>query len=184
MPNWCSNTLTLKHNDPAMIQRAREAFMRGELLQEFIPCPAELLDTTAQFGQNEQEKSNFEKYGYNSWYDFNIANWGTKWDVGGENCEAITTANEISMSFDSAWAPPCTAYQKLMDMGFEVRGSYYEPGMCFAGIWEDGNDDYYDYGSMSAEEIASTLPSELDEEFGISEQAAEWESEQEEEEEK
>ena len=70
-----------------------------------------------------------------------------------------------------------------MDMGFEVRANYYEPGMCFAGIWEDGYDDYYEYSNMSAEEIAQALPKELDEAFGISEGVAEWESEQEEEEE-
>ena len=183
MPNWCSNTLTLKHSDPTMIQRARDAFMRGELLQEFIPCPAELLDTTAQFGANEQEKANHEKYGYSSWYDWNIAHWGTKWDVGGDGYEAITTANEVSMVFESAWAPPTNAYERLMDQGFEVEAMYYEPGMAFAGHWDNGRDDYYEYGNMSAEEIAETLPTELDEEFGISESVAEWESEQEEEEE-
>jgi hypothetical protein len=32
MPNWCSNMLTLTHEDPAMITRARDAFARGELL--------------------------------------------------------------------------------------------------------------------------------------------------------
>jgi hypothetical protein len=54
---------------------------------------------------------------------------------------------------------------------------YYEGGMAFAGIWEDGNDDYYEYGGMDSEQIAETLPVELDEAFGISESAAEWEEE-------
>jgi hypothetical protein len=183
MPNWCSNTLTLRHKDPAMIQRARDAFVRGEFLQEFIPCPEELRNTTAQFGGNDQEKANIEKYGYASWYDWQIAHWGTKWDVGGDGCDALTTANEFNASFESAWAPPVNAYEKLMDMGFEIEAMYYEPGMCFAGHWDNGHDDYYEYGNMSAEEIANTLPGELDEEFGISESVAEWESEQEEEEE-
>ena len=182
MPNWCANTLTLKHEDPAMITRARDAFMRGELLQEFIPCPAELLETTAQFGQNDQEKLNREKYGYGSWYDWNIAHWGTKWDVGGDGCDALHHANEFNASFDSAWAPPTSAYERLMELGFEVRAMYYEPGMAFAGIWEDGFDDCYQYGSMNAEQIADALPEELDEAFGISESVAEWEAEQAEEE--
>ena len=54
---------------------------------------------------------------------------------------------------------------------------YYEPGMAFAGIWEDGNDDYYEYGDMNSTEVADTLPAELDEAFCISESMAEYEEE-------
>jgi hypothetical protein len=57
---------------------------------------------------------------------------------------------------------------------------YYESGMAFAGVWEEGNDDYYEYGGMDSKQIAEELPVELDEAFGISESAAEWEAENEE----
>jgi hypothetical protein len=67
--------------------------------------------------------------------------------------------------------------ERLTEMGFGVKLYYYEPGMCFAGIWEDGNDDYYEYGDMSSDEVAETLPAELDEMFCISESMAEWEAE-------
>ena len=62
-------------------------------------------------------------------------------------------------------------------MGFQIRAMYYEGGMAFAGVWDDGSDDYYEYGGMSSDEIAETLPPELDEAFCISEQVAEWEEE-------
>jgi len=68
-------------------------------------------------------------------------------------------------------------------MGFRIRAMYCESGMAFAGIWEgnedEANDDFYEYGSMSSTEIVETLPEELDEAFGISEQAADYEAEQE-----
>jgi hypothetical protein len=67
-----------------------------------------------------------------------------------------------------------------MAMGFRITAMYYEPGMAFAGVWDNGDDDYYEYGSMDSKEIAETLPTELDEAFGISESAAEWEAENEE----
>jgi hypothetical protein len=54
---------------------------------------------------------------------------------------------------------------------------YYEPGMCFAGIWDNGNDDYYEYANMTSDEVAETLPVELDEAYCISESMAEWEAE-------
>jgi hypothetical protein len=87
------------------------------------------------------------------------------------------------MAFDSAWAPPIQFYEKLMDLGFSVRASYYEPGMCFAGIWEDGDDDYYDLSDMNSEQVREELPEHLDEAYGISECMAEYEAENEEEEE-
>jgi hypothetical protein len=54
---------------------------------------------------------------------------------------------------------------------------YYEPGMAFAGVWDNGVDDYYEYGGLDSKGIAETLPVELDEAFGISESVAEWEAE-------
>jgi hypothetical protein len=69
-----------------------------------------------------------------------------------------------------------------MDLGFEVRAYYYEPGMAFAGIWDNGSDDFYDYGGMKAAQVAEEFPAELDEMFAISESMAEWEAENEDEE--
>ena len=47
MPNWCNNTIELSHEDPAMIERAKAAFADGKFLNEFIPLPKELEDTTS-----------------------------------------------------------------------------------------------------------------------------------------
>ena len=74
MPNWCNNTLTLTHKDPAMIQRAKDALDRGEFLSEFCPMPRELGDAIAN-GQPDAEM--IEKYGYSSWYDYCVNEWGT-----------------------------------------------------------------------------------------------------------
>jgi len=184
MPNWCSNGLTLTHSDLAMIDRVIKG--KEGLLQEFIPCPQDLIDTVSGFvgdGQAELEArqaANREKYGYATWYDHNVAEWGTKWDFSADSIERVD-ANTVQMSFESAWAPPTNAYHKLMALGFEIEASYYEPGMAFAGLWKNGEDDCYEYGGMTADEIEATLPKELDEEYGISQAVSEWEQEQEEE---
>jgi hypothetical protein len=86
----------------------------------------------------------------------------------------------VVFNFDSAWAPPTGAYEQLMEQGFKILAYYYEPGMAFCGKWDDGDDDYYEYGDMSAVEIEAMLPDDLDETFGISEAVAEYEAEQEE----
>ena len=189
MPNWCNNTVVLKHADPDMVKRARAAFIDGRLLDEFIPVPKDLqivagsVPVAEEVEHKAKEEANREKHGYTNWYDFCVNEWGTKWDIGGGDASVDDIEGGLMLGFDSAWAPPTGAYEKLMEQGFEIEAMYYEPGMAFAGIWDNGNDDYYEYGGMNSGEIAEALPSELDEAFGISESAAEWEAEQAEEEE-
>ena len=189
MPNWCNNSVEIYHSDPAMIERVRKGFNDGGLFSELIPCPQELTDTVSgSMGEDKraeheaQQAANVEKYGYPNWYDFCVNEWGTKWDVGADGNPAQDIPGGLMLGFDSAWSPPIGAYEKLTDMGFRIRAMYYEPGMAFAGIWEEGSDDYYDYGGLDSAGIADTLPVELDEAFGISESAAEWEAENAEEE--
>ena len=184
MPNWCNNSVVLKHNDPAMIERARTAFNGEGLLQEFIPVPQALRDTVSgSMGEDKreaheaQQKANVEKYGYANWYDFCVNEWGTKWEIGADGNPAQDIPGGLMLGFDSAWSPPIAAYEKLLEMGFEIEAMYYEPGMAYAGVWEDGNDDYYEYGGLDSKGIAETLPVELDEAFGISQSVSEWEQE-------
>jgi hypothetical protein len=183
MPNWCDNSLTLTHDDPAMIKRAVRAFGNSAFLNEFIPCPKELSDTTSgSYGDKEEQallmakqESNIKNYGYSTWYDFAIGEWGTKWDVGCGDINKIDK-NNVKFYFQSAWSPPVDAYRKLEDLGFSINAFYYEPGVMFAGQYYDGNDDCYDLSSMNSEQVKEELPEEIDEEFSISEQMMEWEN--------
>jgi hypothetical protein len=184
MPNWCNNSVEIYHDDPKMIERVRTAFNGEGLLQEFIPVPQALRDTVSgSMGEDKraeheaQQADNVEKHGYANWYDFCVNEWGTKWDIGADGNPAQDIPGGLMLGFDSAWAPPCGAYEKLMAMGFRITAMYYESGMAFAGVWDNGDDDYYEYGGMDSKEIADTLPAELDEAFGISESVAEWEAE-------
>lgn len=185
MPNWCNNNLTLSHKDPAMIKRAYDALERGEFLQEFIPVPESLKIVAGSVGDPvEQAKleadtqRNVEVHGYGNWYDYCVNEWGTKWDVGEQGCSDIhPSGTQLHTYFDSAWSPPINAYEKLVELGFTVGAMYYEPGMCYAGIWEDGVDDYYDLSNMSSSDVEAGLPSDLDEAFGISESIREYEEE-------
>jgi hypothetical protein len=174
-----------------MLVRAKEALDRGEFLNEFIPVPQELTDTVSGFmGDGEeqrkleaQQKANVEKYGYSTWYDYCVGEWGTKWDTGEQgNTDISPDGRILHTGYDTAWSPPIAAYEKLLELGFRVKAMYFEPGMGFAGIWEDGIDDCYsDWGDSNG--AKATLPTELDDCFGISESQAEYEAENEDEEE-
>ena len=189
MPNWCNNSVEIYHDDPKMIERVRTAFNGEGLLNEFIPIPQDLRDIVAgsvpvehEAEHKLKEQANRDKYGYTNWYDFCVNEWGTKWEIGADGNPARDIPGGLSLGFESAWAPPCAAYEKLTEQGFRIKAMYYEPGMAFAGIWEDGQDDYYEYGGLDSAGIAEELPAELDEAFGISESVAEWEEENKEEE--
>jgi len=134
MPNWCLNNLTIEHEDGAMVDRFVNAYNAGKACNEFLPMPEGIGD---------------------GWYDWCINNWGTKWDIGADvgtekeewhGLKATRVGNQVTCSFDSAWAPPVGLYAELDKLGFSVDATYFEPGIGFCGIWHDGDDLYTDYG--------------------------------------
>jgi hypothetical protein len=188
MPNWCSNHITVRGTNQAEIQRLAKALAEGEFCHSVIPTPAELLDErTGSFGGPDAAEKDalraelIEKYGYSGWYDYQVANWGTKWDVSCDCVEIDDDGLGFSGPFESAWAPPVRIAEALVEQGFEVTLFYYEPGMGFVGKWEDGCDDYYEYNGENSKTVRAAIGDELDDMFGISESMAEYEAENEEE---
>jgi hypothetical protein len=190
MPNWCLNNAVIRHNDLAMLEKARDGFNRKNnetrndaigMLSALIPCPEPLYETRAgSYGRHDelsnyrsdllelQENLNLKYFGHKNWYDWCIAEWGTKWDIGlPEGFEEVEIEHEsITINFESAWAPPIRAYEKLEAMGFVITASYYEPGCEFCGEYKDGMDYIYDIRQA---------PEHLDAMYGISETLAEYE---------
>lgn len=151
MPNWCSNTLVLQHSDPAMIVRAAEAVKADRLCAEFVPL-----------GQRGSHEWN---------YDLAVENWGSKWDV--SQTEVIDQfENSISVAFESAWSPPIAFYDRMVEMGFEVNASYFEPGMGYVGKYIDGEDEEYE---IDPEDL-SNIPEELNEIWGVTEMYEDWDA--------
>jgi len=191
MPNWCSNHITVRGTNSAEIKRLADAFDAGEFCGTVVPMPEELNITSGSLGdpvaQAELEaksQANIEKYGFANWYDFNVAKWGTKWEIGGNGTEAERDEDGLGFSapFDSAWSPPIGVCEALVEQGFEVVLYYYEPGMGYCGKWEDGFDEYYEYSSETSKTVRAAIGSDLDDMFGISESMAEYEAENEEDE--
>ena len=173
MPNWCWNNLEVTGDEIQL----REFVEKSENCPEgseftfngTYPMPEEFkeIKTGAYTDENgeshrrwreidgksipvsdKEMKQLKEKYGSDNWYDWNIANWGTKWDA----CESEIGNNDInffSVSFQTAWSPPIGWIDNIMqdfpDLCFELE--YDEPGMCFGGLlqaqykvtWEDAH---------------------------------------------
>jgi hypothetical protein len=87
--------------------------------------------------------------------------------------------NTIVLHCQTAWSPPTEAFATMVARGYEVRALYYGEGYEYAGIWDNGQDDYYNTtnGSKAARQI---LPKELEDAFAISDSLEEYEREEEE----
>ena len=190
MPNWCDNTVEIAHKDPAKLKAAVDAFNEGKFCNYAIPVPKSLSIVAGRLGDADeqakleaQEKLNESQYGYKNWYDFCVNKWGTKWDVGGDSDEVVLEEGQTDATlwFSSAWSPPVGVYEALVEQGFEVRAYYYEPGMAFVGCWDNGNDEFYEFGGETSETVRDAIGETLDDMFGISESMAEYEAEKEEE---
>ena len=80
-----------------------------------------------------KQQANLAKYGHKDWYDWCVANWGTKW--GDCDTELLDDSNTIDITFQSAWSPPVDAIIHIStlfpDLVFSM--SWYEEGMDFYG---------------------------------------------------
>jgi hypothetical protein len=117
MPNYCSNTVVVSGDEALLKQFKKVAHQKNnDFLQNLHPMPSDI---------NLNESNSISP----AWYEWRIANWGTKWDVNPE----ITKENKnmIIYTFESAWSPPTHAFQYISNnypqlnffMQFEEQGS-------------------------------------------------------------
>jgi hypothetical protein len=123
MPNWCYNSATLYNSDKSKIDSLEQELQKedAQVFQHLRPNPTGEWD-----------------------YNWSVENWGTKWDITVHDWEREDD-NSIVMHFDTAWSPPTTLYEFLSEEGWSINAMYHEPGMGFAGKFEDGDDEYYEF---------------------------------------
>ena len=190
MPNWCNNSITIKGSTETIKQLWEDATAddgsgdnreRG-LLSAMVPQPANMF----QGSLGTKERQECAEQGIPNWYDWNVSNWGTKWDVSTEGLEFTDNGDgtaEITGWFDSAWSPPIDAYSTFCDDmdGVYLEAYYEESGMCFVGYWDsEGADDHYEYDEFTSENIRDNIPEYLVEEFALDERMDEQEQMEEE----
>ena len=163
MPNWCSNSLTIKGDASTLVA-----------LKEIIESDGEgLLEAIAPLG--------------GEWdYDKALEKWGTKWDITTEGLEYTDNGDgtaEITGYFDSAWSPPIEALHALSEDwdSCYIELMYEEPGMCFVGCWDsEGADDHYEYSDFTSDNIKDNIPDYLVDYFELDVRLDEYEQEEEE----
>ena len=189
MPNYCNNNIVITGPNSVIDKIEKIANgNKGDLLQYFYPMPKALQDTTAplQKDATKEEKAkakeNLKKYGYDNWYDWRVENWGTKWDImefyNINRKEIGEDESEISLGFDTAWAPALGAYEKFIDenSNCSLKAYYYEPGCDFMGEWDNGIDSSFEVAKYGLDDDfwKQGIGSTLDDYFGITESMAQY----------
>ena len=121
MPNWVSNRISI-HGQTEQLQEVYAEWCKprpdgvGFSFQNLIPRP-------------ETEEGN--------WYNWNINNWGTKWDACHGYDEWAT--DYLALAFDTAWSPPEPIFEAMADVcrkhGFGLTISF-EEEQGWGGEWE------------------------------------------------
>ena len=77
---------------------------------KILPMPEELVNTTS--GSSEKTNPDFiAKYGYDNWYNWSNANWGTKW-----NAYDVEHISDTEVQFDTAWSCADNLIAKLSSL--------------------------------------------------------------------
>lgn len=123
MPNWCDNTLTMIGNNSDIEKIYDLVFteLDGELngvhfdFRKIVPPPDHPDYKQEPIGPDSPEwNSEF------NWYNWNISNWGTKWNA---NDTLITgkERNFLRVFFLTAWAPPVPVIRTLSKLFPDVK---------------------------------------------------------------
>jgi hypothetical protein len=143
MPNWCFNSLSIEGSaeDISDIKaQLNKPFQRQHDQWNMETQQMELLDTNYSNPVfafwNIIAPTNIEAYNKQSdhsaplaeqmlfkgdnWYDFNVRNWGTKWDVAVTDDDKYPdtelmeeTETSLAYRFNTAWSPPLPAIEAL-----------------------------------------------------------------------
>ena len=129
MPNWCNNYITIS-GEKDKIDRVKTILNLREDDYFFKPL----------LGQADEA----------NWYNENLNNLGTKWDVSVDKDTIDESDSEISFSCESAWSPPVAGMVNVCKKyGVDCIMTYEEAGNDFYGkttIDTDGTYEEEDYG--------------------------------------
>jgi hypothetical protein len=143
MPNWCYNSLTIEGNAEdisAIKAQLNTPFQREH--ENWNPTTRQMEITTSAYSNpvfafwNIIKPTNLEAYNQqddfskpieerlkfigDNWYDWNVRNWGTKWDVAVPDNDSYHEteiieewSDRLIYSFNTAWSPPAPAIENL-----------------------------------------------------------------------
>jgi hypothetical protein len=143
MPNWCYQEVSIYgHHDEInrfwnKIQGDDRQHIR---LVNLMPMPSILEGTTSPTPADQQGKEAFKATGYDNWYDWANAVWGTKWGDCDTQLEDPVKINaefsRIEGRFETAWSPFYTSFWETVTAEYNIAViiSMTEEADFYAGV--------------------------------------------------
>jgi len=130
MPNWTENNVLFvgKKKQLKTLKTMLKSNENDFDFNNIIPMPKNIF--RGNLGREEEEK-----YGKNNWYDWSIANWGTKWNSVDTTVEE--NGSTLSYNFMTAWDCPREIVNALMRMRKTILKDISINWDC---VHEDGNE--------------------------------------------
>jgi len=129
MPNWCENRVLIQADNKKDFKEFRGKAFKRRLNNKLLD--KEMFQFNNLIPRPEEEDGN--------WYNWNINNWGVKWDINFDN-ECIIDIDDtyVEMEFQTAWGPPHLIYAYIVRNfpKVDVSWFYHEPGMELAGYFD------------------------------------------------
>jgi len=142
MPNWCDNKMHLD------FRNKDEAIRFLNKLQLNPTGSVETFSDIEGFHEKligiepEEPKWFADKSRRDWWYKWREFHWGCKWDIDSMTIEYNGDCAVYS-SYWTPWTPNITAIDRVfVDYDCKAQLMYWEAGMCFAGIYFNGEDFY------------------------------------------
>lgn len=124
MPNHVNNEVVIKDKEAcAAIKKLLKGKAYDIDFNKVIPMPLDIEATTEiDFADKGETKDSCGvplsvaaaltvKYGYPNWYEWSLANWGTKWNAYDiYDCDGT---DDCIPQFNTAWSPPVPVYLEL-----------------------------------------------------------------------
>lgn len=147
MPNWCSNYLRIEGKPKDLNKMLKqieitESEATSDYPKSIFSCQRVIPQPTTLVGDE--------------WYEWNIANWGSKWDL----CDVEFLDSEdsweegiVQFSFNTAWSPTTQIITALAKEHKKLSFTYhyYEGGSDYWGqhFFKKGEEVSYDGGELS-----------------------------------
>ncbi len=161
MPNHVTNRIKIT-GDPDTVKHILNKIKSDEFgvgtmdFEKIIPMPENIF--RGNLGLRERKL-----YGKNNWYDWSVANWGTKWNAYGFDSN-IDYSKEKEIRFLSAWSAPHPVIARLAEMfpsvKFEHKWADEDIGMnCGRRVYYDGEriEEYYPESEKDRLEFAARV---------------------------
>lgn len=190
MPNWCSNEVTVYANSREDLARLLSMAIQpveGDdentddsvekspfRMESILTTPREIMDNSRVDKEGKQLQNAIAgntDYKYDNWYDWRVANWGTKWDMSDVQLDKVVPTGEeigkqysFNLFYQTAWSPNTEFWKYVCNMGpFIVEMRYIEEGMGYIGETTISKDNVDDYCTQMTTEMFASIGAVIDE---------------------